>query len=532
MHSIHAAVLSAALLGSASVAFTQAPAAATSPAAKHYTKSRSFDLPVKMDQEFRLTLKEIRLYVKTPNGDWALQESGSPYHERFTCKAPQDGEYWYTLATVDRAGRMTPADLNADAPSQKVVVDATPPTIQVQAAPTAAGELSLRCTVTDLNPDLATLRAVCRTDIGDIPLEMAPNEPGVFRVKGAEMLRHPVIVTVKDRAGNEGMQLVNLRDLIGSTLTPGPAPAKAPTEISQVVNRPESKDPPAVGVNPLLNKVETPTLPPSNRVEFPASPPSSSRVEFPAPPPPLNPLPPNLPPIHGAEAPVKTPASVPELPSKSPSAPHQLINTTQASIEYRIDHVGPSGVGKVEIYMTPDNGQTWHRLAEDTIKRSPAEIKLPGDGVYGIRIIVSNGNGFGGKAPIRGDAPHCTVEVDTSAPFVQLRSAEVLPGPGVSQVEIRWNAKDKNLGAEPVTLHYRTRPDGPWEVIARNLKNDGAYRWAFPRDVGSEFFFKIEVADQAGNVSHDASRQAISIDMTEPRATIVGVTGGGAMLPR
>jgi hypothetical protein len=519
MRGIHAAVLGAALLGSASVAFAQTPAAATSPVGKHYTKSRTFDLPVKMDQAFRQTLKEIRLYVKTPTGQWTLQEAGTPYHERFSCKVSQDGEYWYTLATVEPSGKMTPADLNADAPSQKVVVDSTAPVIQVQAVPSAAGELSLRCTVVDANPDMSTLRAVCRTEMGDIPLELVPNQPGMFRVKGAEMLRHPVIVTVRDRAGNEGMERVNLQTMIASAVTPPPPlPVKGPGEITQSANRP---DLPRISEGSVPNKVE---LPPQ-RVELPPN----NRIEFPAPPPPLNPPPANVQPIQPEQQP-KPPANPPELPSKTLAAPYQLINTTQAAIEYRIDHVGPSGVGKVEIYMTPDNGQTWQRIAEDTAKRSPAEVKLPGDGVYGIRIVVTNGNGFGGKAPVRGDAPHCTVEVDATAPFVQLRSAELLSGAG--EIEIRWNARDKNLGSAPVTLRYRTRPEGTWELIAHNVKNDGVYRWAFPRDAGSQFFFKIEVADLANNVSHDVSRQAILVDMSEPRATVVGVTGGGALPPR
>jgi hypothetical protein len=176
--------------------------------------------------------------------------------------------------------------------------------------------------------------------------------------------------------------------------------------------------------------------------------------------------------------------------------------------------------------MTPDDGQTWHRLGEDTDKRSPADVNLPGDGIFGIRIVITNGNGFGGRPPARGDAPHCKIEVDTAVPFVQLRSVDVLPSSG--QVEIRWNAQDKNLGTAPVNLFYRTRNDGPWQVVAREVKNDGTYRWSFPRDSGPQFFFKVEVADQAGNVAHDSTRQPIVIDMTEPRATVVSVTGSSS----
>ena len=179
--------------------------------------------------------------------------------------------------------------------------------------------------------------------------------------------------------------------------------------------------------------------------------------------------------------------------------------------------------------MTPDKGQTWHRLAEHPNKRSPLEISLPGDGEWGIRIVVTNGNGFGGKAPVRGDAPHCTIEVDTTSPFVQLRSTELLPSSG--HVELRWNAQDKNLGTEPVSLYFRTKADGPWQIIARNVKNDGIHRWVFPRDVGPHFFFKIEVTDQAGNVAQDVSRQPILIDISEPRVSVVGVSGSAAVRP-
>ena len=96
-------------------------------------------------------------------------------------------------------------------------------------------------------------------------------------------------------------------------------------------------------------------------------------------------------------------------------------------------------------------------------------------------------------------------------------------------MELRWTASDKNLGAEPVSLYYRVRPDGPWQAIARNIKNESLYRWTFPRDQGSQFFVKIEVADLAGNTAHAETPNAIVLDITEPRASVVGITG---MSPR
>jgi hypothetical protein len=219
------------------------------------------------------------------------------------------------------------------------------------------------------------------------------------------------------------------------------------------------------------------------------------------------------------------PADTSTTVSKTGPANRRLIGTTRASIDYRIDQTGPSGVGKVEIYVTHDQGTTWRRAGEDADRQSPAEVDLPGEGLFGIRLAITNGNGFGGTPPARGDAPHCWVEVDTTPPFVQLRPTEIVPQGGA--LDIRWTASDQNLGAEPVSLFFRTRADAPWQPIARGLKNDGLHRWTFPRDAGSQFLFKVEVADMAGNIARAESQAPVVLDMTEPRASVVGITGMG-----
>ncbi len=517
MKSIHAAMLGSALLGAACVAYAQPPGTVAARLPKQYfTKNQAFDLPVDVGVDFRVTLREIRLYVKTPTSGWKLAESLPAHTTRFSLKVTQDGEYWYRLATVDRMGRMTPneAAMANEPPDQRVVVDTTLPVILVQPTTTGANEFSLRCTIHDANPDLAALKAVCKTEFGDIPLEEAPNQPGVFVVKGAEPRRFPVVISAKDLAGNVAVKDVNIRAMIG--IGAAVNDPKGPPDISQTVMRPETKDPvnlPTPRFDPPITKLETQPGPQRDfllpRVDVP--PPASD---------PFITKPPTI-----DEGPIKVPA-VPTGLGMRPAGTLQLINTTHASVDYRIDQVGASGVGKVETYMTPDNGQSWHRVGENTGKASPANINLPGDGVYGIRIVVTNGNGFGGRAPVRGDMPQCTIEVDSTSPFVQMRPVEVIASTG--QIELRWNAQDKNLGNEPISLSYRTHTDGPGLEIARKVKNDGVYRWTIPRDLGPQVFFRVEVTDQAGNLAQDVSRQPVVIDVTEPRATVVGVTGSSA----
>jgi hypothetical protein len=226
---------------------------------------------------------------------------------------------------------------------------------------------------------------------------------------------------------------------------------------------------------------------------------------------------------HGGVEPAR-PTGTNTAASMTGNIPCLVLNTLHAAIEYRIDQVGPSGVGKVEVYVTTDQGQTWRRLCEDTDRRSPAELDLPGEGQFGIRLAITNGNGFGGKPPVRGDAPTFAIEVDTTSPIVQLRDMEPVVGSD-GNLEIRWLASDRNLAPEPITLSYATSRGGPWQIIARNLKNDGSYRWAFPRNGGGQFFFKVEAVDTVGNFARIESTQPLLLDLTEPRGTVVGISG-------
>lgn len=523
VRTLRALTLAAALLGATGAVMAQTPATARAPASmpkRIYTKTTEFKLPIQMDEKSRASLERVCLYVKNGTGDWVRQETGPVTMPYFLYRVPQDGEYWFSLTTIDKAGKMSPADVSLEPPSLRVLVDTKAPVLDVQQWNSPEGELCLRCNVIDANADQSSVKAVAKLAGGDRPLAVHPSQPGTFKVTGGpEMLSASIVITASDLSGNQATREVRLRELIASQVqaTNYQPPPTLPGRVSARLEMPptpqvELPPPPAL---PGLPAMPTPAM---TTPSFPETIPASLPQTPPAPP---------LPVANQAIVPVASNlrTQLDPTPGNLMGLSKQIISTTRAVLDYRIDQVGPSGVGKVEVYMTTDQGETWKKIGDDADRRSPVEFDLTGEGLFGIRLAVTNGNGFGGTPPQRGDAPSFVIDVDASAPFVQLRPIEPIVANGM--LDIRWQATDKNLGSEPVNLYYRSRGDGAWQAIARGVKNDGVYRWAFPRDVTAQFFVKVEITDLAGNTARAETPNPVVLDMSEPRATVVGVTGLG-----
>ena len=522
VRSLRALTLAAAAAGLTAAATAQDADSKAGGLKKTFTKTTTFKLPIQMEDRIRANLKEVQLYVKSGNGDWVRQEAVSPTTPHFDYRVPADGEYWFSLVTVDKFGKATPSDVSAEAPALRVVVDTRAPAIDVQPGMGPDGGFLIRCNVADANADVNSLKAVVKAPEGDRPLTAV--QPGIYKVNANEM-DLPIHVTATDLAGNVGTKDATGRELFAAVAPPAPPsipPVASPNAPPALPPFGSGNVPPAVGKAPMPPVGNPPNAspfaPPAMNPAFANQPPL---------PPAGNPLagqpnfnqgatvanynPQSLPPMAGGNRPARTTGN------------RQLINTTQAQIDYRVESVGPSGIGKVEIYMTPDNGARWTRVGEDADRRSPADIDLPGEGVFGIRFVITNGNGFGGKAPQPGDQPITNIEVDTTPPFLQLRPVELNASTGA--IDVRWSATDKNLGDDPISIFCRTTPDGAWQPIVKGIKNEGGYRWTFPRDLGQQFFIKVEATDLAGNVSRVETPNPIMLDTTVPTVDVVGVTG-------
>jgi hypothetical protein len=128
-----------------------------------------------------------------------------------------------------------------------------------------------------------------------------------------------------------------------------------------------------------------------------------------------------------------------------------------------------------------------------------------------------------GRRPRTGDLADIWVGVDSTPPTAELTSATYGEGPDTGKLLIQWQAADRFLDPRPVTLSFSESPEGPWTTIVSALPNSGQFAWPADPHLPSTVYLKLEVRDEAGNVTNDQTDQPIQIDGLAPKARIRGV---------
>jgi hypothetical protein len=209
-----------------------------------------------------------------------------------------------------------------------------------------------------------------------------------------------------------------------------------------------------------------------------------------------------------------------DKPTPPPAPPRHLINSTHAMLNYAVEQQGATAV-KLDVWLTSPTSRTWQKLCEVPGQGGPAEIVLPGEGVFGLHLAAG---GPAGTGPAADAAPDFWVEVDTTPPLAQLQSVTPAGGPEGDGLLIRWLASDRNLGPHPISLYYATRPDGTWLPVAEGLANDGSYRWPAPRELGPVVYLRLDVADQAGNHGRSDLPQPFQRYALPARVRVLGIS--------
>ena len=200
-----------------------------------------------------------------------------------------------------------------------------------------------------------------------------------------------------------------------------------------------------------------------------------------------------------------------------------VVNSTDFQIGYRIDDLGPSGLGKIELFITTDGGRKWYRYGTNPTNKSPFPVNVPADGTYGFELRVKNGAGIGDDPPHPGDKPSIVVMVDKTPPTAQLLAPQIGRGKSHNKVLLRWVAEDAHFGPTPALLEYAVEKNGPWTKIGDWQANSGHYIWPIESGMPGKVYVRLTVKDRAGNTAQITAPDVLVIDFTRPTAHIIDV---------
>lgn len=202
--------------------------------------------------------------------------------------------------------------------------------------------------------------------------------------------------------------------------------------------------------------------------------------------------------------------------------PMRFSNSERFSLDYVLESVGSQGIDAIELYGSVDEGENWKMWGNDPDRISPFDIETRDQGVFSYRIVVVGKNGLASPRPLPGDLPDMMVVVDKDEPIVRLSGARYGVGDHTGALVIEYQCEDANLPQRPVTLAFSPRIDGPWTTIAGGLRNDGQYIWPADPDLPRSFYLRIDAKDQAGNVGTYILDRPIDAQGLAPRARIQG----------
>lgn len=193
------------------------------------------------------------------------------------------------------------------------------------------------------------------------------------------------------------------------------------------------------------------------------------------------------------------------------------------------DNVGGSGISRVRLYYTLDDGNAWKMYGDDPDKQSPFRFESVVGGRIGIALVATdNANNSSGQ-PRSGVRPPFYLTIDNEAPVVG-ELDPTFPDPnrralrGNNQIDVRWRASDANIKANSATLSLSVNGGTSWRTLATNLPVNGPYNWLVPGGLNSKkCLLKVSVADLPGNVG-TAQSYAFQIKSKAPDSDIVDVT--------
>ncbi len=462
-----------------------------------FTRQTLFSIPFRIDRTTEKSREpvEVRLYVSTDQGaTWQLYSTVPPVGQHFLFRAGSDGEYWFLVRTLDRSGRLRPEGRGG--PELRVVVDTKPPQLKLQAERGRAGQVTARWEAGESYPKANSLKIQYRIDSNgpwefvalnrqatadpNLPKKAASQE-GPTSQEGevtwwpqAKGSRIEIRAEMTDMAGNPAVSHAQVGTAGGPVIDPtGDHPATDRRASSP------GWQPATRGIGTDSSESEGPS---SDLLVAETSPAVGDRF-----------IPSNEPSASGNQTEI------------SPDEQLQIVNSLRFELDYDVEsaassEIGPSEIGRVELWGTRDGGLSWRSFGVDEDKQSPIRVTVPDEGRYGFRAVVGRGTGSASESPRSGEAADVWIGVDVTKPAARIVSATLGTGDRAGHLVICWEATDEKLAARSVLLQFGGTPRGPWSTIASGLDNTGSHEWPLDGQPAGRVYLRLEVRDRAGNI--------------------------------
>ncbi|MBN2474105.1 MAG: hypothetical protein JXB62_05835 [Pirellulales bacterium] len=514
------------------------------------TRQTLFAIPFRIDEPTDASRRpvEVQLFVSVDRGaSWHLYSKSPPTRQHFMFRATSDGEYWFMVRTLDQSGQFWPREVVG--PGLRVMVDTAPPKLDILAERGQAGQITARWTIEEPNLDAGSLKIQYRATAD------GPWQPVAVSGAGTD-LAGPVFVNeatwlppadarevqiraeVADRAGNPSVSHAQVKLVARTASDIAADPASASGVASQASPAgSEASSPwraPADSASRQSDGSQQPAplaadsryaAPPGGRQDLSASYGIDryAGYRYPSAGPPSGPV------AVGASPPIQHQYTAPTggngqdaaLPDGAAAkSPQHMVNSRLFELDYDVSSPGPSGIARVELWATRDGGRSWKSFALDDDNRSPLLVKVDEEGIYGFRVVVTGGTGFGGKPPQSGELPDVVVVVDLTRPTARILSASRGTSDGAGNLIVTWQATDQILADQPVSISLSESPGGPWTTIATGLENTGRYAWPIDDRAPATVYLRLEVRDKAGNVGTFETTEPVVLDQRRPSVQI------------
>lgn len=210
--------------------------------------------------------------------------------------------------------------------------------------------------------------------------------------------------------------------------------------------------------------------------------------------------------------------------------------TTQATRAIELSNRDVKQIGKVALFVTEDDGQTWRKDQEMAIPETATAMpsfpfSAPKDGAFGLWTVATRRDGVSEPEPLAGAKPKLVLVVDRANPTLS-RLEATLGGvaDGQATLAVSWQVAEANPATEPVAIEVST-DQGKTFAAKHTGGLEGTTALVVPATGSGEIQMRVVARDLAGNVLTSPAKAVALPASAKPADPEAALAAAVAALP-